>query len=160
MSGLPQQKLPVARPRGGGSRGWRDMPGGVTAAQGYLASGVAAGIKKDGPDLALVFSTHPSIACAVFTRNRVQAAPVLLSMQHLARSRGRVRAILLNSGCANACTGKRGMSDAACSARLAARELGVEPQEVLVASTGVIGSPLPMGKLELGIPPAVSFLRV
>src|SRR5881397_213186 len=95
MSGFPRQKLFVARARGGNSRGWRAIPGGVTAAQGYLASGVAAGIKKVGPDLALVFSTQPSIACAVFTCNQVQAAPVLLSMQHIARSRGRIRAILL-----------------------------------------------------------------
>src|SRR5213594_2087779 len=147
------------RPRGGRSGTWQLIPGGVTAADGYLASGVAAGIKKEGLDLALVFSTHPSIACAVFTRNQVQAAPVLLSMQHLARSRGRVRAMLLNSGCANACTGKRGIADAACSARLAAAELGVEPHEVLVASTGVIGTRLQMRKLELGIPTAVSSLR-
>jgi glutamate N-acetyltransferase/amino-acid N-acetyltransferase len=120
---------------------------------------MAAGIKKAGLDLALVFSTRPSIACAVFTRNQVQAAPVLLSMQHLARSRGRVRAILLNSGCANACTGKRGMADASRSAEFTASELGVDSHEVLVASTGVIGTFLPMRKLELGIPAAVSLLH-
>src|SRR5213593_1178207 len=147
------------RPRGGRSGTWQLIPGGVTAADGYLASGVAAGIKAEGLDLALVFSTLSSIACAVFTRNQVQAAPVLLSMRHLARSRGRARAILLNSGCANACTGKRGMADAADSARCAAEELGIPPHEVLVASTGVIGTFLPVRKLKLGIPAAVSSLR-
>ncbi len=137
---------------------WQLIPGGVTAAAGYVASGVATGIKKDGLDLALVFSEKPSIGTAVFTRNQVQAAPISLSKEHLVRSRGRVRAILLNSGCANACTGRRGLADAIRTARRAAAELGIHPHEVLVASTGVIGTPLPVRKLLQGIPAVVAAL--
>src|SRR5439155_4807791 len=96
-----------ARPVKPRSATWRPVAGGVTAARGYQASGVAAGIKKEGPDLAVVFSTLPALGAALFTRNRVVAAPVIVSRKHLRRSRGRIRAVLLNSGCANACTGAR-----------------------------------------------------
>ena len=91
-----------------GSSGWQVIKGGITAPQGYLAAGVAAGIKKKGLDLAVVFSSTPAAAGGVFTLNRVQAAPVLLSKENLKLSRGRIRAVLINSGCANACTEKEG----------------------------------------------------
>src|SRR5687768_5484770 len=127
--------------------GWTSIPGGITSAQGYLAAGVASGIKPEGLDLAVVFSAQESIAAAVFTRNLVQAAPVLLSKKHLSHSYGRIRAVLMNSGCANACTGENGMRHAVRSARAVGTELGIDPYRVVVGSTGVIGYPLPIEKL-------------
>jgi glutamate N-acetyltransferase/amino-acid N-acetyltransferase len=109
---------------------------------GFRAAAVAAGIKKsnDALDLALIFSDSPATAAAgVFTTNRVAAAPVLLSRQNLVESRGRCRAIVVNSGNANACTGRAGMRTAEETARVAGELLGIEPSQVLVASTGVIG---------------------
>ncbi len=137
---------------------WRKINGGVTAPQGYLAAGVAAGIKDRGLDLAVLFSSQPASGAAVFTTNLVQAAPVLLSKNHLKSSKGRVRAVLINSGCANACTGEKGMRDALVSVRSLASHLDLDPKEVLVASTGVIGFPLPIHKLLKGISTAVSAL--
>ncbi len=141
------------------SEAWKAVKGGVTAPQGYLAAGVAAGIKSKGLDLAVLFSSQPASAAAVFTQNLVQAAPVVLSRKHLKASGGRVRAVLLNSGCANACTGEKGMQDALVSARSLASHLGIEPSNVLVASTGVIGSPLPIRRVLQGISAAVSALN-
>jgi glutamate N-acetyltransferase/amino-acid N-acetyltransferase len=134
------------------------VSGGVTAAREFVASGVAAGIKKSGLDVAVVFSMRPAAAAAVFTRNQVQAAPVTLSRKHLAVSRGAVRAVLINSGCANACTGQRGIRNAIASARTLASRLDVDPYSILVASTGVIGAPLPIRKLLRAIPGAVAAL--
>jgi glutamate N-acetyltransferase / amino-acid N-acetyltransferase len=134
------------------------MSGGITAPQGYLASGVAAGIKPKGLDLAVVFSSQPASGAAVFTQNQVQAAPVTLSRKHLKASGGRIRAVLLNSGCANACTGEKGSQDALISVRSVASHLEIEPSSVLVASTGVIGVALPMRKVLHGISSAVSTL--
>ncbi len=139
---------------------WRVTEGGVTAPQGYLAAGVSAGIKKKGLDLAVVFSSQPASAAGVFTLNRVQAAPVVLCKEHLKLSRGRARAILINSGCANACTGDRGMHDARISARCLASHLDMDPNRVLVASTGVIGSFLPVPKMLKGIGAAASALNL
>jgi glutamate N-acetyltransferase / amino-acid N-acetyltransferase len=138
---------------------WRVTEGGITAPQGYLAAGVAAGIKKKGLDLAVVFSSQPASAAGVFTLNRVQAAPVVLCREHLKLSRGRARAVLINSGCANACTGDRGMHDVRISARCLASHLEVDPNRVLVASTGVIGSFLPVPKMLKGIGAAASALN-
>jgi glutamate N-acetyltransferase / amino-acid N-acetyltransferase len=138
---------------------WHVVKGGITAPQGYLAAGVAAGIKKKGLDLAVVFSSKPASAAGVFTLNRVQAAPVLLSKENLKSSRGRARAILINSGCANACTGERGMQDSLISTRGLASHLNVDPSQILVASTGVIGSFLPVPKVLKGISSAVSSLN-
>ena len=139
--------------------GWRLIEGGITSPQGFLASGVSAGIKKKGLDLALVFSSQLASAAGVFTLNRVQAAPVVLSRQNLKTSRGRASAVLINSGCANACTGDRGMRDARISTRCLASHLHVDPCRVLVASTGVIGSFLPVPKVLKGISAAVSALN-
>ena len=147
------------RSRNPGSADWRVVEGGVTAPQGYLASGVSAGIKKKGLDLAVVFSSQPASAAGVFTLNRVQAAPVLLSKENLKSSRGRVRAILINSGCANACTGEQGIKDSLISTRCLASHLKVDPAQILVASTGVIGSFLPVPKVLKGISAAVSALN-
>jgi glutamate N-acetyltransferase/amino-acid N-acetyltransferase len=137
---------------------WRPVAGGVTAPRGYQASGVAAGIKKEGPDLAVVFSTLPALGAALFTRNRVLAAPVVVSRKHLRRSRGRIRAVLVNSGCANACTGARGLRNAVASARALASRLGIDPYSVLVCSTGVIGAQLPISRLVRAVPRAVTEL--
>ncbi|MDQ7819601.1 MAG: bifunctional glutamate N-acetyltransferase/amino-acid acetyltransferase ArgJ [Armatimonadota bacterium] len=131
--------------------------GGVTSPRGFLASGVHCGIKASRPDLALVVCERPATAAAVFTTNRVKAAPVLLSQQRI-RS-GRARAVVINSGNANACTGPRGLADAREMAALVAAGLGASEEEVLVASTGVIGVPLPMEALRRGIPQAVRALR-
>jgi glutamate N-acetyltransferase / amino-acid N-acetyltransferase len=139
--------------------GWQVIKGGITAPQGYLAAGVSAGIKKNGLDLAVVFSPHPAAAAGVFTLNRVQAAPVLLSKEHLKVSRGRARAILINSGCANACTGERGMQDSTITVRGLASHLNIDAGEVLTASTGVIGSFLPVPQMLKGISAAVSSLN-
>ena len=151
--------VPNPRSKAPAGSGWHVIEGGVTAPQGYLASGVSAGIKKKGADLAVVFSSQPASAAGVFTTNRVKAAPVLLSRENLKLSRGRMRAVLINSGCANACTGERGMHDSVLSTQCLASHLNIEPSQVLVASTGVIGSFLPVPKLLKGISSAVSALN-
>ena len=124
---------------------WEPIEGDLATPLGFRAAAVAAGIKKtrDALDLALIFSDSPATTAAgVFTTNRVAAAPVLLSRQNLVESRGRCRAIVVNSGNANACTGNEGMHTAEETARVTAELLGIEPSQVLVASTGVIGVPL------------------
>ncbi len=141
------------------SAGWRVVKGGITAPQGYLASGVAAGVKKKGVDLAVVFSSQPAAAAGMFTTNRVLAAPVVLSKENLKSTRGRARAIMINSGCANACTGKQGMQDALITTRGLASRLEVDPSQILVGSTGVIGAFLPVPKMLKGIASAVSALN-
>ncbi|MBT2396926.1 bifunctional glutamate N-acetyltransferase/amino-acid acetyltransferase ArgJ [Streptomyces sp. ISL-100] len=130
----------------------------VTAAQGFLASGVAAGIKESGdPDLALVVNRGPSRAAAgVFTSNRVQAAPVRWSQRVL--TDGRISGVVLNSGGANACTGPAGAVDARVMAEHTARAVGVSPQEIAVCSTGLIGVPLPMDRVTAGIDAAAERL--
>lgn len=131
---------------------------GITAAQGFRAAGIHAGIKTSAPDLALVVSDVPAAAAAVFTTNRAQAAPVLVSREHLARSGGIARAIVVNSGCANACTGEDGLAAARRMASEAARAIGCRDEEVLVASTGVIGVALPIDRIVSGLPRACSAL--
>ena len=124
--------------------------GGVTSARGFHAGATAAGIKKkDALDLGILFSEAPCLATALFTTNRIKAAPVVLSQQRL--QSGRAGAVVVNSGCANACTGEQGLRDAAEMAELAAEAIGVSPEGVLVASTGVIGLPLPMELIRAGI---------
>ena len=130
-------------------------PGGVTTARGFRAAGVAAGIKANGGlDLALLVSDTPAQAAAVFTTNRAVAAPVVVSREHVARSGGVARAIVINSGCANACTGNEGLQAARDMATETARLLACPPEQVLVASTGVIGVALPIEKIRLSLPVA------
>jgi glutamate N-acetyltransferase/amino-acid N-acetyltransferase len=121
----------------------------VTAPLGFRAAGVASGIKPDRPDLALVVADAPCASAGVFTANLAQAAPVLVSRQHLAGCR--TRAIVANAGCANAATGDAGLADAREMAELTARAVGCPVEEVVVASTGVIGVRLPMEKVRAGI---------
>ncbi|MFD3944398.1 bifunctional glutamate N-acetyltransferase/amino-acid acetyltransferase ArgJ [Streptomyces sp. NPDC058579] len=130
----------------------------VTAARGFLACGVAAGIKESGDrDLALVVNRGPSRAAAgVFTSNRVQAAPVRWTRRALAD--GRLAAVVLNSGGANACTGQAGAVDALLMAERTARALDTEPHEVAVCSTGLIGVMLPMDRVTAGIDTAAEQL--
>ena len=131
------------------------IPGGVATARGFRAAGISAGIKANGnPDLALLVSDSPAQVAAVFTTNKVLAAPVVVSQEHLKRSGGTARAIVVNSGCANACTGDAGMRDAREMAAETARLVGCPVEQVLVASTGVIGVALPMDKVRAGLPAA------
>jgi len=138
----------------------RGGSGGVTTPQGFKAAGVSVGIKRTAGqlDLALLVSDTPATAAAVFTTNRAQAAPVLISREHLERTDGIVRAIIVNSGCANACTGDEGLEVAREMARETARLIGCSAEEVLVASTGVIGVALPIEKIRNGLPRAVAAL--
>lgn len=130
----------------------------VTAAKGFTASGIAAGIKENGnPDLALVVNNGPRLAAAgVFTSNRVKAAPVLWSEQVL--KGGQVSAVILNSGGANACTGPKGFQDTHATAEKVAEVLDVNAGDVAVASTGLIGVLLPMDKLLPGVETAAAQL--
>ena len=124
----------------------RSVKGGVVSAAGFRAAGVPAGIKyRDRNDVALIVADAPCAAAAVFTTNKVAAAPVVYDRAVV--KGGRVQAILANSGCANACTGEEGLKDAQLSALVTAGELGIDPRQVLVASTGVIGRRLPMDRL-------------
>ena len=129
----------------------------VTAAGGFVAAGVACGIRKSGArDLAVLRSLERSTGAAMFTKNRVQAAPVLVSRAHLAAAEP--QAVVVNSGTANAATGARGEIDAIATAAEAARLLGLKTEEVLVLSTGVIGVPLPLGNVRAGLADATASL--
>ena len=125
--------------------------------QGFKASAIAAGLKKDKSlDLALIFSERESAAAGVFTNNKVKAAPVIISREHVLN--GSARAIVANAGNANACTGKTGLDDARRTTGLLAEQLGIQPDEVLVASTGVIGEPLNMNAISGAVPSLVKAL--
>jgi glutamate N-acetyltransferase/amino-acid N-acetyltransferase len=127
---------------------------------GFRFAGVAAGIKKKGgKDVGLIAADAPATVAAVFTGNRVKAAPVLVSAEHLRANRGKTRAVIVNAGNANACTGPAGLAAARAMATSTAGALGVTAREVLVASTGVIGQPLPMPKVQDGIGAAAAALR-
>lgn len=128
----------------------KKIEGGVTAASGFKAAGSHIGLKKFKPDLALVASEVPAVAAGVFTTNLVQAAPVTVSREHLESGKG-VRGVVVNSANANACTGEQGIRDAKEMAKVTAKVLGCSLEEVLVASTGVIGVELPMEKISKGI---------
>src|SRR5689334_416081 len=117
----------------------QEIEGSVTAPKGFRAAGVACGIKASGLDLALIVSDSIASASGVFTVNRAQAAPVGVSRRNLSVSSGRARAIVVNSGCANACTGADGVRHAEAMAARTASAVGCSIAEVLVASTGVIG---------------------
>jgi glutamate N-acetyltransferase/amino-acid N-acetyltransferase len=131
------------------------ITGGVATPRGFRAAGISAGIKASGnADLMLLVADAPAQVAAVFTTNKVVAAPVVVSREHIARSGGLARAIVVNSGCANACTGDAGMRDAREMAAETARLVGCPAEQVLVSSTGVIGVNLPMDKVRAGLPAA------
>lgn len=132
----------------------------VTFPKGFTASGTIAGIKTNGLyDLGLIVSENAAVTAAVFTENRFKAAPILVSRQNLAKSGFKTRAIIANSGCANALTGKSGFSAALKTAAEVAKQLHVPKQEVLVASTGVIGKALPVISIQQCIPDLVAGLK-
>ncbi len=131
--------------------------GTITTPDGFQAGATYAGIHKKaktGLDFGILFSAAPCNTAGVFTKNRIKAAPVLLSQERL--KFGKAAAIVANSGCANACNGKRGMTDAKEISQLAAENLGISPEDILLASTGVIGQPLPM---EL-VRPSINLVKV
>ena len=131
------------------------IEGGVTAPAGFLAGAAAADIKyKNKKDVTVLYSETPATAAGVFTKNVVKAAPVQISIKQL--ERGQARGIVVNSGNANACTGAGGLTDAAAMIAAAASALGTEEEMILIASTGVIGQPLPMNKVLPGIREAVA----
>ena len=134
------------------------VDGGVAAPAGFRATGVRCGIKATGPDLALIVSDVPAAAAAVFTTNKAQAAPILVSKARLAASQGHARVVAINSGCANACTGPEGDATAEAMADAAAAAVGAEPSHVLIASTGVIGVALDREKVTRGLRDAASRL--
>jgi glutamate N-acetyltransferase/amino-acid N-acetyltransferase len=135
------------------------VAGGVATPKGFRAAGVPAGIKARGElDLALLVSDVPASAAAVFTTNLAQAAPVVVSRDHLVRSGGLARAVIVNSGCANACTGGDGLQVAREMAAESARLLGCPAEQVLVSSTGVIGVSLDLDRIRKALPSALSAL--
>jgi glutamate N-acetyltransferase/amino-acid N-acetyltransferase len=128
----------------------KNIKGGITAPKGFKASGMHCGIKKSGKkDIALIYSEVLANAAAVFTSNKVKAASILVSMEHI--KSGKAQAIIANSGCANACTGLEGLEDAQVMAKAAASALNIHSDSVLVASTGTIGSRLPLKNILNGI---------
>ena len=130
---------------------------GVTFPKGFSAAGVKAGIKKSGnPDLAVIYTKTEAVVAGTFTQNQVAAAPVFASKKVVAT--GTAHAVVSNSGCANACTGAVGDADAKKTQEVAAAALGCNPLDVIVGSTGVIGVPLPMDKVEAGVKQAISEL--
>ena len=126
------------------------ISGGVTAPEGFKAIGIAANIKKNRKDMAMLFSQVPCAAAGTFTSNVVKAAPVLWDRQ-IVREKKQAQAVVMNSGIANACTGKEGMDCCQATADEAAEALGIDADLVLCASTGVIGAQLPMDKIRAGI---------
>lgn len=136
------------------------VEGGITAPAGFTAAGVYAGIKPATHawplDVMVMTADRPVPAAAVFTTNKTQAAPVLVSRTNLEHSGGRAKAIVCNSGCANACTGNAGMDVARATVEFVARHLGCRPEEVLVASTGVIGVDLDLQKVQQGVTQALA----
>lgn len=130
--------------------------GGITAAQGYKAAGVHAGIKHKSLDFALLYSDKVSCVAGVFTTNKIKGAPVKLCQKLI--SGGKAQAVVINSGNANACNGEQGMLDAVRMGVVTAEELRIDKSLVLVCSTGTIGVPMPMEKIENGIKQAVSSL--
>ena len=128
----------------------------VTAARGFVASGVHAGIRRSGPDLAILCSTAPAVGAALWTTNRVLAAPVVVSKRHLERSEP--QAVVINAGVANAATGETGIADAERTAAEVGELLGLAGEQVVVLSTGVIGVPLPMDRVLSGVRDAAAGL--
>lgn len=138
---------------------WTPISGGLTAPAGFLAAGTTAGLKASGkPDLALLLAPEGAVCAGTFTTSLVRAACVDLCAQRLAASGGHARAVLTNSGQANACTGARGLADSLTVTAAVAERLGLKPEAVLICSTGVIGVPIPMDTLVAGLDPLVAAL--
>ena len=126
--------------------------GSITSTPGFEAAGVACGLKPNGAlDLALVYSPQPCVGAALFTTNAFKAAPVLYDQRLLAQNATNLHGVVINSGCANACTGEQGLRDAVSTAAAAASHLATAPSSFLVMSTGVIGMPMPMDRIHAGV---------
>jgi len=129
----------------------------ISCVKGYKAAGCAVGLKKSGKkDMAVIYSEVPAVCAAVFTTNVVKAAPVLIDMEHVKNPV--TRAMVINSGNANACTGQQGIADGHATAEKAAGLLGIKPEEVMIYSTGVIGQPMPMDTILNGVDQCVAAL--
>jgi glutamate N-acetyltransferase/amino-acid N-acetyltransferase len=138
---------------------WQPIPGGITAPRGFLAAGLTAGLKPSGkPDLCLLLAPEGATCAGSFTTNRVRAACVDLCAERLAATGGRARAVLTNSGQANACTGERGLIDSLRATAALADRLGLPVEQILICSTGVIGVPIPMQPLLAAMEPLVAGL--
>ena len=138
---------------------WQMVSGGVTSPQGFQASGIAAGLKPSGKlDMALLLAPEQAVCAGSFTPSVVRAACVDLCAERLAANGGQARAVLINSGQANACTGDRGLIDSQRATQALADQLGLDSEAVLICSTGVIGVPIPMPTLLAGLDPLVSSL--
>lgn len=138
---------------------YTNVPGGICAPKGFKAAGVKTGIKSQvKEDVGVICAERTASAAGMYTLNKMCAAPVIVTKGHLAN--GFARAIVINSGCANACTGDQGLQDAKAMAAETAKALNVEPEDIAVASTGVIGSFLPMGKVIAGIHQACETLSM
>ena len=139
---------------------WRSIPGGLTAPLDFQAAGITAGLKDSGkPDLALLLAPEGAICAGTFTTSLVRAACVELCADRLKATDGIARAVLTNSGQANACTGDRGMQDSLQATQRLAEQLGLPVEQVLICSTGVIGVPIPMDTLLAGLNPLVEALN-
>ncbi|NLG09946.1 MAG: bifunctional ornithine acetyltransferase/N-acetylglutamate synthase, partial [Coriobacteriaceae bacterium] len=171
MNDLATDKPSIATPVGTVIDGITFIEGGLGAVRGLCCAGITAGFRRNPQrkDLALVVTSKPAVATGVFTQNVFCAAPVTVSRTHLSRSvatdsaspledGGGVRAVIINSGNANAATGDAGMETTIQTAQLLAEHLECEPHQILVASTGVIGARLPIEPFESGIPRAIAAL--
>ncbi|MBE0555646.1 MAG: bifunctional ornithine acetyltransferase/N-acetylglutamate synthase, partial [Proteobacteria bacterium] len=136
-----------------------ECEGGVTDAIGFRAAGLLCGIRKQKKDLAIISSDHPAVVAAVVTQSAVKAAPLLVTISQMSRTK-KCSAILVNSGNANACTGQRGLADAWAMVRRTAQALDLPEEQVLVSSTGVIGQYLPTEKVVAGIDQIVPLLNI
>ncbi len=138
---------------------WCSIPGGFTASKGFQAAGIAAGLKPSSkPDLALILAPEGTVCAGSFTKSLVRAACVRLSIERLDANLGSIRAVLINSGQANACTGEQGAVDSLQATQAVAERLSLSSEQVLICSTGVIGEPIPMKRLLEGINPLVAAL--
>lgn len=136
----------------------KQIDGGITAAKGFMAAGVKAGIKKEKKDMAMIYSEVPCVAAGTFTTNVVKAAPVKWDQELVYHCKS-AQAVVVNSGVANACTGEEGYGYCQETAKKAAEVLGCKPEEVLIGSTGVIGRQLPMDKILPGVEKLKEALR-
>jgi glutamate N-acetyltransferase/amino-acid N-acetyltransferase len=138
---------------------WQPIQGGITAPRGFQAAGITAGLKASGnPDLSLLLAPEGAVCAGTFTTSLVRAACVDLCAERLRAGGGRARAVLTNSGQANACTGERGLADSLSATAALADRLGLAPEQMLICSTGVIGVPIPMNTLLAGVGPLVAAL--
>ena len=138
---------------------WSPIPGGITAPLGFQASAIHAGLKPSGKfDLSLILAPENAICAGTFTQSVVRAECVNLCVERLCRNDGKARAILVNSGQANACTGSRGLEDSLLASKSLAKKLDISEEDILICSTGVIGQPIPMQNLLQGLGPLVEGL--